>query len=39
MIDLNLATLKSAGYEISADQLFDLSLLKEVYDEHPELKG
>jgi ABC-type nitrate/sulfonate/bicarbonate transport system substrate-binding protein len=39
MIDLNLATLKSAGYNIKADQLFDLSLLKEVYDEHPELKG
>jgi ABC-type nitrate/sulfonate/bicarbonate transport system substrate-binding protein len=39
MIELNLATLKSAGYEITADQLFDLSLLKEVYDEHPELKG
>jgi ABC-type nitrate/sulfonate/bicarbonate transport system substrate-binding protein len=39
MIELNLATLKSAGYEIAADQLFDLSLLKEVYDEHPELKG
>ena len=39
MIDLNLATLKSAGYEITADQLFDLSLLAEVYEEHPELKG
>ena len=39
MIELNLATLKSSGYEITADQLFDMSLLKEVYDEHPELKG
>jgi hypothetical protein len=39
MIELNLATLKSAGYEITADQLFDMSLLKEVYEEHPELKG
>lgn len=39
MIELNLATLRSAGYEITADQLFDMSLLKEVYDEHPELKG
>ena len=39
MIDLNLATLKSAGYVIKAEQLFDLSLLKEVYDENPDLKG
>ena len=39
MIELNLATLKSSGYVITADQLFDMSLLKEVYDEHPELKG
>jgi len=33
----NLATLASAGYVISADQLFDMSLLAEVYEEHPEL--
>ena len=33
----NIATLKSAGYEISAAQLFDMSLLAEVYAEHPEL--
>jgi ABC-type nitrate/sulfonate/bicarbonate transport system substrate-binding protein len=33
----NIATLKAAGYEISAAQLFDLSLLAEVYAEHPEL--
>ena len=39
MIELNLATLKAAGYEITADQLFDMSLLNEVYEEHPELKG
>ena len=37
MIDQNLATLKAAGYEITAEQLFDLSLLAEVYKEHPEL--
>ena len=39
MIELNLKTLKASGYVIKADQLFDLTLLKEVYDEHPELKG
>jgi hypothetical protein len=33
----NLATLASAGYVISADQLFDMSLLAEVYEDHPEL--
>lgn len=33
----NIATLASAGYTISAEQLFDLSLLAEVYEEHPEL--
>ncbi len=38
MIALNLATLKAAGYEITADQLFDMSLLNEVYEENPELK-
>jgi ABC-type nitrate/sulfonate/bicarbonate transport system substrate-binding protein len=38
MIALNLATLKAAGYDITADQLFDMSLLKEVYEENPELK-
>ncbi len=37
MIQLNLATLKAAGYEITAEQLFDMSLLAEVYAEHPEL--
>jgi ABC-type nitrate/sulfonate/bicarbonate transport system substrate-binding protein len=37
MIAQNLATLKSSGYEITAAQLFDLSLLAEVYAEHPEL--
>lgn len=38
MIAQNLATLKASGYEITAEQLFDLSLLAEVYEEHPELK-
>jgi ABC-type nitrate/sulfonate/bicarbonate transport system substrate-binding protein len=39
MIAQNLATLKAAGYTITADQLFDMSLLAEVYAENPELKG
>ena len=39
MIAQNLATLKASGYTITADQLFDMSLLKEVYEENPELKG
>jgi ABC-type nitrate/sulfonate/bicarbonate transport system substrate-binding protein len=39
MIAQNLATLKAAGYTITADKLFDMSLLKEVYEENPELKG
>jgi ABC-type nitrate/sulfonate/bicarbonate transport system substrate-binding protein len=33
----NIATLSAAGYQITADQLFDMSLLAEVYQEHPEL--
>jgi len=32
-----IASLKAAGIEVSADDLFDLSLLAEVYKEHPEL--
>lgn len=38
MIDLNLEALSKAGYEISADQLFDMSLITEVYAENPGLK-
>ena len=39
MIAQNLATLEAAGYTITADQLFDMSLLAEVYAENPDLKG
>jgi hypothetical protein len=39
MIAQNLATLEAAGYSITAEQLFDMSLLAEVYEENPELKG
>lgn len=34
---LNIQTLARAGYQITAEQLFDMSLLAEVYAEHPEL--
>ena len=34
-----IASLKAAGIEVSADDLFDLSLLAEVYKEHPELNA
>ncbi|MEY3966870.1 MAG: hypothetical protein RLZ96_396 [Actinomycetota bacterium] len=33
----NIDTLAAAGYTITAEQLFDMSLLAEVYAEHPEL--
>jgi ABC-type nitrate/sulfonate/bicarbonate transport system substrate-binding protein len=39
MIAQNLATLEAAGYTITAEQLFDLTLLAEVYAENPDLKG
>ena len=39
MIAQNLATLEAAGYSITAEQLFDLTLLAEVYAENPDLKG
>jgi ABC-type nitrate/sulfonate/bicarbonate transport system substrate-binding protein len=33
----SIATLAAAGIDITADQLFDLSLLEEIYEENPEL--
>ena len=33
----NIETLATAGYTITAEQLFDMSLLAEVYEENPEL--
>lgn len=33
----NIDTLAAAGYTITAEQLFDMSLLAEVYAEHPDL--
>ncbi|MDF2991133.1 MAG: transporter substrate-binding protein [Microbacterium sp.] len=38
LIDSNIATLALCGFDISADQLFDMSLLDEVYAENPDLK-
>ncbi|MFC5930055.1 ABC transporter substrate-binding protein [Cryobacterium melibiosiphilum] len=35
--DESISTLAAAGITVTADQLFDLSLLAEVYDENPEL--
>lgn len=37
LIAQTLNSLAAAGYELEADELFDLSLLAEVYDENPEL--
>ncbi|WP_375388990.1 ABC transporter substrate-binding protein [uncultured Amnibacterium sp.] len=37
LIDENIASLKAMGTEITADKLFDLSLLTEVYKENPDL--
>ncbi|WP_431971289.1 ABC transporter substrate-binding protein [Nocardia sp. bgisy134] len=39
LIEQNIAALRTAQIDIKADQLFDLSVLKEVYAENPGLKG
>ncbi len=38
LIDENSAALKDAKLDIAAEDLFDLSVLQEVYAEHPDLK-
>jgi ABC-type nitrate/sulfonate/bicarbonate transport system substrate-binding protein len=38
MIEDNMASLAASDLDISADDLFDLSLLDEVYEENPDLK-
>ena len=38
LIDENIKSLAAMGYSIKAEQLFDLSLLEEVYKENPDLK-
>ena len=37
LVEENVKTLSSGGLDLTADKLFDLSLLKEVYSESPEL--
>jgi ABC-type nitrate/sulfonate/bicarbonate transport system substrate-binding protein len=39
LIQENIAALSKAGTPITADKLFDMSLIKEVYDENPDLKA
>lgn len=38
LIDLNIEALAKAGYDITAEQLFDMSLITEVYAENADLK-
>ncbi|MEA3215354.1 MAG: hypothetical protein QOJ19_1510, partial [Acidimicrobiia bacterium] len=38
LVDATVATLKLAGVNIPREKLFDLSVLKEVYDADPDLK-
>ncbi|MGN6444846.1 ABC transporter substrate-binding protein [Amnibacterium sp.] len=38
LIDQNIKSLAAMGYDITADKLFDLSILEEVYKENPDLK-
>ncbi len=38
LIDENISTLALAGITITKDKLFDMSVLEEVYADHPELK-
>jgi ABC-type nitrate/sulfonate/bicarbonate transport system substrate-binding protein len=38
LVQENIDTLKLAGIDITADKLFDLSVIQEVYSENPELK-
>ena len=38
LVQENIKSLAAMGYTITADKLFDLSLLKEVYEENPDLK-
>lgn len=39
VIDADLRSLATIGYQVDAPRLYDLSLLTEVYQEHPELKA
>ena len=37
LIDANLASLKASGVSITSSELFDMSLIKDVYEDHPDL--
>lgn len=37
-MDANVESLRLAGINVTKDELFDMSLLDEVYEENPELK-
>jgi ABC-type nitrate/sulfonate/bicarbonate transport system substrate-binding protein len=39
LVDANMKSLEAAKIDVSKDDLFDLSLLDEVYQENPDLKG
>ncbi len=39
LVQANLDTIKTAGIDVTAEDLFDLSLLNELYEEQPDLKG
>ena len=39
LLDENISTLGIAGIKITKDKLFDMSVIKEVYDENPDLKA
>ncbi|MBH0778255.1 ABC transporter substrate-binding protein [Nocardia bovistercoris] len=39
LVEQNIAALRTAKIDIKAEQLFDLSILREVYAENPALKG
>jgi ABC-type nitrate/sulfonate/bicarbonate transport system substrate-binding protein len=38
LIDQNIKSLAAMGYDITAEKLFDMSLIEEVYKENPDLK-
>jgi acetyl-CoA carboxylase alpha subunit len=38
LVDENIAALKAAKLDIAAGDLFDLSIIDEIYKEHPDLK-
>ena len=39
LLEANLTSLAGAGVDVEADDVFDLSLLDELYEDKPDLKG